>query len=258
MLFDTSSPGRKRVVRILFGGLALIFGISFVGFGIGGELGGGGIIDAITGNNSGAAADQFEQQIEDAEQAVEDDPEDARALAELALLRFQSGEAQLEIDEQTGQVTGLTEESRSEFEAAIEAWSRYVDTDPAKLEAAAAARVVSAYRYLEDVNGAVRAQELLTESDPSSVNLAGLADLRYRALEIKAADEARDRALAKAKQDQAKALERQLNEIRKQALAVKKAEAKQPDVPGGEGAGLEDPFGGLGQTDPGAGGLTPP
>lgn len=131
MLFDLSNPRRKNVIRVAYAVLALLFVVGFVGFGIGGELGGGGIVDSLTGGGSGSTAGQYEQQIEDAEETLETDPTNQEALAELALYRAQSGFAQLEFDEQTGQPTGLTEESRDEFEAAIEAWNRYLDTEPA-------------------------------------------------------------------------------------------------------------------------------
>lgn len=254
MLFDTSSPKRKRVVRIVFGGLALIFAGSFVFLGIGSETGGG-LADVFQGGNEDAAAEQFEQQIEDAEERVEADPTDSEALSELALLRAQSGAAQLDIDEQTGLPIGLTEESRSEFEAAITAWNRYVETDPRRIDTATATRVVEAYRFLGDAGGAAEAQRLLAESDPSTTTLAGLADLLYRDLQIEEADKVRDQALQRAKPDVKGVLKRQLDAIRRQATKVKADLDKQPDLPEGEAGELSDPFGGFGA---GADPATPP
>ena len=53
------------MVQVVFGGLALLFAVGFIGFNIGGEGGGGGIVDEVLGGGSGSGQ-QFDQQIEDA------------------------------------------------------------------------------------------------------------------------------------------------------------------------------------------------
>ena len=257
MLFDLSSPGRKTAVRIVFGFLAVIFAVGFVGFGIGGEIGGGGIIDSISGNSS-STDDAYEQQIEDAEAAVESDPSDSDALADLVLLRYQSGDAQREVNEETGAIS-LTTEARDEFEKAISVWQQYLDTDPKEVDAAAAGAVIQAYISLEDIDGVIDAQSALAKSDPTAPNLAQLADFLYRSLDIEKADEARDKALAEADAETKKLITQQLTAIRKQAVKAEEAQKKQPDSATGESPALSDPFGGLNPTDPGGAGagLTP-
>ncbi len=42
MLFDLRGRGRRRTVRVIYTGLALLMGVGLVGFGIGGGFGGGG------------------------------------------------------------------------------------------------------------------------------------------------------------------------------------------------------------------------
>ena len=56
MLFDLRSGARRRTVKVVYLGLALLMFVGFVGFGIGSSGLGGGIGDAITGNGSAAAA----------------------------------------------------------------------------------------------------------------------------------------------------------------------------------------------------------
>lgn len=250
MLFDLTSPRRKTAVRIVFGFLALIFAVGFVGFGIGGELGGGGIIDSLTGSG-GTTDDAFEQQIEDAEEAVDADPADSEALADLILLRSQSGDAQLDVDEATGQPIGLSEESRGEYEEAISLWQQYLDTDPRKVDAAAGNAVVLAYRYLGDTDGAIAAQRELAESDPSGPNFGSLASFLYSDLQIEAGDKARDQALAESNAETKKLISEQLDQLRKQAVKAEKAEKKQPNSAPGESPELSDPFGGLDPSQPG-------
>ncbi len=254
MLFDLTSPGRKTAVRIIFGFLALIFAGGFIFLGIGTE-GGFNPFDSAGGSTD----DAFEQQIEDAEKAVDADPQDSDALATLVLLRAQSGDAQLEFDEATGQPTGLTEESRTEYEEAISIWEQYLETKPRKVDVAAATAIVSSYRFLGDAEGAIAAQRALAESDSSGPNFATLAFLLYSDLQIKAADEARDQALDESDAEARKQLTQQFAQIRKQAEKAAEAEKKQPEAEGGEGTELADPFGGLSPTDPaGAGGLGAP
>ena len=99
MIFDLSSPGRKNVVRVVFGFLALLFAVGFIFLGIGTR---GRVQAASTrrlGGDNNSTSDAFEQQIEDAEAAVEKSPDDPKALSELVLLRTQSGSSQLEVDE---------------------------------------------------------------------------------------------------------------------------------------------------------------
>ena len=252
MLFDLSSPRRKTAMRIIYGVLAFLFLIGFVGFGIGGEVGGGGIIDSLTGSGgSSSTSEQYEQQIEDAEEKLESDPENPNALTTLARYRYLSGSAQLEQDPTTGAVS-LTEESRQEFEAAIETWSRYLETDPAKPDVATAGNIVQAYVQLDDAEGAAAAQEILAEANPSGGTYAQLALYRYADFDMKGGDEAADKALKAAKPDERKELERQLEQIAQRAAKQEKALEKLPDdAAGGEGA-LDDPFSGLDPSGTGA------
>ncbi len=251
MLFDLTSPGRKTAVRIIFGFLALIFASGFIFLGIGTE-GGGNPLDSVFGGG-GSTDDAFEQQIEDAEKAIEDDPTDSEAVATLVLLRAQSGDAQLEIDEATGQPIGLSDESREEYEEAIARWQDYLDTNPKRVDAAAASSVVQSYRFLGDVEGAIEAQRALAESDPSGPNFGALAQFLYFDLQIEEADKARDRALAEANAETKKLITQQLEQIRKQAVKAEEEQKKQPDSATGESPELSDPFGGLSPTDPAAG-----
>jgi hypothetical protein len=248
VLFDLQSPGRKTAVRIIFGFLAFIFAAGFIFLGIGTE-GGLNPFDAVGGSTD----DAFEQQVEDAEEEVDQNPDDPEALADLVQLRYSSGEAQLDVDEETG-IPSLTEESRSEFEETVARWQDYLDLEPKKVDAAAAGAARQAYLYLEDPEGMIDTQRALAESDPSGTNLGVLADLLYRDLQIEKADEVRKDALAAANGELKKTLAQQLNAIRKQAVKFEEQQKKAPDTATGDGSELADPFGELSPTDP-AGGL---
>ncbi len=253
MLFDLSSPRRKNVVRVVYGGLAVLFAGGFIFFGIGSESGGGGLFDGIFGDGDGGdTAEQFKQQIEDAEAALETNPADEKALATLAEYRYLSGQAQLDVDEATGAPI-LTEEARGEFEAAIDAWARYLETDPQRPDVGAAGQVVQAYVLLGNAEGAADAQEILAEANPSAGAYSTLAYYRYADFDFKRGDEAAALAIENANQNQRKAVEKQLDQLRESAVKEEKRIEKLSDSEAGAEAGLQSPFGGLDQ-----GGGVPP
>src|SRR3954454_24210695 len=85
MIFDLKSGKRRRVVQVVFGILAFIFFISFVGFGVGSGNGVGGIFDALgIGGGSSSSSPQFQSDIDDANKTLETDPNNQEALLSLA------------------------------------------------------------------------------------------------------------------------------------------------------------------------------
>jgi tetratricopeptide (TPR) repeat protein len=243
MLFDLSSPGRKNIIRVVYGVLALLFLIGFIGFGIGGELGGGGIVDSLTGGGGGDTADQYEDQIEDAESTLESDPTNERALADLAGLRYLSAQVQLDVDEQT-QLPIVTEEARGELEEAVAAWNRYLETDPQRPDVGAAGQMAQAYQLLQDPGGAAEAFEIVADANPSVGTLGTLAQYRYFDLDLEGGDAAVAR-LEKLDKGQVEQASKQLADLREQVVKEKKRLAKLPEGEAG-GGGIEDPFGTFG------------
>src|SRR6266511_3452614 len=124
MLFDLQSGKRRRVVQVLFGGLAVIFLISFVGFGIG-SPGTGGIFDAIgLGGNSGSTGSpQFDEEIDDAEAKLAENPKDEKALLDLAEVHYQAAQYQ-------PQQAPESDDAPAEFESSFDAWAPYLTLDP--------------------------------------------------------------------------------------------------------------------------------
>lgn len=249
MLFDLTSPGRKTAVRIVFGFLALIFAGGFIFLGIGTEGG----FNPFDNVGAGSTDEAFEQQVEDAEEEIAANPNDPEPLASLIVLRAGSGDRQLEVDEETGTPIALSEDSRQEYEEAISLWQEYLDMKPRKINAAAAGAIVQSYQFLGDIEGAIEAQRELVKSDPTGPNYVALAYILYTDLQISAADEARDKALAESDAENRKTLTAQFEELRKQAVEAAKAEEKQPDSATGESPELSDPFGGLSPGDPATG-----
>ncbi len=273
MLFDLKTGKRRRVVQVVFGFLAFIFFISFVGFGIGSDVSGG-IFDAIGlggGDSTSSTSSQYEQQIDDAEAKVADDPKDEKALSELAYFRYLSGVQQLDIDESTGVAT-LSEEARSEWDLALDSWEKLLALKPRKLDPQAAGVIVCAYvpvlpqcqiqapEDAVDYGGAIETQRLIVKEDPNSQNLVGLAYFLLADGNIGEGRTVADEAIAKTSGSDRKNLSKQFDKLIDQATKIQEA-SKKAQKAGDQGAAsgesqLQNPFGGLG-TDTGATGLAP-
>src|SRR5271154_13607 len=85
MLFDLRGRHRRRAVRVIYSGLALLIGVGLVGFGIGGGFGGsgGGLLNAAN-SNEGSSSASFSAQIKKYEKLTKEQPSNASAWESLA------------------------------------------------------------------------------------------------------------------------------------------------------------------------------
>ena len=234
--------------------LALLFLVGFVGFGIGGELGGGGDhVDSPTGGGGdGDTAEQFEEQIDDAERGLETNPIDEKALATLAESRY-LGQVQLDVDEATGALV-LTEEARGEFEAAIDAWTSATTKTRTGRRGRGGTSPSRHSSFFGDAEGAADTQEILAEDNNLSAGTySTLANFAYADFDFKRGDEAAQRAVEEVSPQEKKTVEKQLDQLREAYVKEEKRIEKLPDAEEGAEAGLQSPFGGLDQ-----GGEVPP
>ena len=258
MLFDLRSGKRRRVVQVVFGAMAVLFGASFLFFGIGSEASGG-LADlfGFGTNSQNTGNPQFDEEIEDAEAAVEANPKDEKALLELAEVRYQAGQFELEADPETGQPI-VTDEAKVNFEGALDSWEQYLDLKPKKIDPGTAAIMAQAYVQLGDAEGAADAQQIVAEDNPSGGTYGNLAFYLYASGDIEGGDEAARLAVENAEPEQAEQIEKQLDALAKQAVKLQEAAEKQAEKAdeqgSGAGAPIEDPFGGLGGGTGGLGG----
>jgi len=268
VLFDLSGK-RKRVVQVVYAALAVLFAVSFVGFGIGSDAAGG-LFDALglgsNDNQSGNPA--FEDQIDEAEERVAADPKDERALADLVQLHYQAGNDAVEVDEATGQIS-MTTESEQEYNEAASAWQDYLKLakkpDPSTAAIANQAYAVT-LQFAEPTElstiaeDAVVAAEISAEDNPGVGPWSTVAQYAYFAGDTKTGDEAAQKALDEADGSERKELEKQLDAAKEQASQLEKEIKKQAEKGDGEGAftnPLEEGIGGGGAL-PGAGGTALP
>ena len=222
------------MVQVVFGGLALLFAVSFVGFGIGSGGSGGGLFDALglTDSSGGSGGSSFDSDIEDAQNQLEEHPRDQQALLDLVTLNLQKGNSQLELDENTGAPT-VTSDAEESFNDAADAWDRYLKLNPPHPDSGAAVQLASSFFLIAQsastaadaqaaVGNAADAQQVAADENPSAGTLNQLALYLYFAGRFDAGDSAAARAVATAPPAQRNALRTQLEQLKKQAESFEK------------------------------------
>ncbi len=179
MLFDLRGRGRRRAVRVIYTGLALLMGIGLVGFGVGGGFGGGGLLNAAS-NNEGSNAASFANQIKKYEKLTKQQPNNVSAWENLtnAQLHEAGGEAYVS---QSGAVTSKGKEL---FHQAAHSWNTYIALNPAKPNSELAQRMVAVFgeEGLNEPAAAVQVLQIVVAARPTSASLyAALAEYAYRA-----------------------------------------------------------------------------
>src|SRR5436190_6270204 len=228
MLFDLRGK-RKRMVQVVYAGLALIFLVGFVGFSIGSGNAPGGLLDAIglggNSNSSGSLSTQFDPQINSANAQLAKHPKDTQSLLKLAKYEYFKGKQGVTQDQATGQVS-VSEDAHTELGSSADAWEKYLKLNKGKPNPSVAAYMVQVYYLLNDANGAADAQQIVAQKTPSSGSYGQLAFYRYASFDIPAGDAAASKAESLAPKLQRKQVTQQLTSIRKQAVKNKKQQAK--------------------------------
>jgi hypothetical protein len=270
VLFDLQSPRRRRVVRVVFGGLALIFAISFVFLGVG--TGGGGFsFSDLFGGGGGSTSTAFDDQIKAADAKLVVTPNDPTALASLVRLHYSAANSN------TDSSGAPTTDGIQHLREAADAWNKYVKASKGNLSPTAAvyalntfdllARIdfstartdTSAAEALTDINAAVddwksaaQAQQVLIDKQPNkatSNSFSTLAQYLYLSGDTKGGDQATAQAKA-VKGADAATIDQQLKSIKQlgQQLqaAIKQLTTQQQKSQGGTGAGAGGATGGTG------------
>jgi hypothetical protein len=219
MLFDLRSGARRRTVKVVYLGLALLMFVGFVGFSIGSSGLSGGIVDAITGNGTSgggdtAAVDRLTTQVQAADAKAKAAPTDPAAWAALAQARVRLANVGENLDTNTGTYTA---EGRRQVTAAGAAWDKYVALTPATPDERLARQMAQAFVSVGSADKAVGAQEVLTEVDPTQQTFQNLALLAFQAGQTRKGDLAAAKAISLAPKDQQKDLKTSLDQAKSQA-----------------------------------------
>jgi hypothetical protein len=192
MLFDLRGRGRRRTVRTLYIGLALLMGVGLVGFGIGGG-GGGGILNAAS-KNEGSGGVSFSDQIKKYTKLTQQQPGNVAAWEKLtdAQLHEAGGEAYVTR-------TGITSKGRQLFAQVAQSWSHYLALNPPKPNSELAQRMVTVFgeEGLNDPAAAVQVLQIVVAARPTSAALyASLAQYAYKAKNARVGDLASEKAIS--------------------------------------------------------------
>jgi hypothetical protein len=253
MLFDVRGR-RKRVIQVVYVGLAILFGASLVFFGTGSGVNGG-LFDAFTGGGGGDS-NVFSDQYDEARQRARTSPESPAAQVALVRASYNLAASTEGSDQDSG---ALTDKGQQAITSAAAAWERYLDLKPKTLDAGTAQFAALAFGALQDYDSASKAQRVAATERPSANAWFQLADFYYRAGNETAGDKAAAESVRRTPADQRntvrdliKTSRKQGKEIAKQIAAQEKQAREQGKKGGAEAFG---PLPGAGAT--GSSGATP-
>jgi hypothetical protein len=194
MLFDLRGRHRRRAVRVIYIGLALLMGVGLVGFGIGGGFGGGGLLNAAS-EKEGSSAASFSSQIKKYEKLTKQQPTNVAAWEKLtaAQLHEAGGEAYVS---SSGQ---LTSKGRALFAATGRSWESYLALNPPKPSTELAKEMVRVFgeEGLNQPASAVQVLQVVVAAEPKNASYyAALAQYAYRAKNPRVGDLASAKAVA--------------------------------------------------------------
>lgn len=194
MLFDLRGRGRRGVVRVIYAGLALLFGSGLVLFGVGG-FGGTGILSSLSSEGSGGGANGYGSQVSKYRKLTEKQPQNASAWENLAKdLYHEAGQ-----EPYTTSGGEVTSKGKELFKQTSAAWQSYVALNPTKPNPELAQLMASVYGEggLEEASKAVEVLQIVVADKPTSATwYAQLANYAYKAKNTREGDLASEKAVA--------------------------------------------------------------
>ena len=165
MLFDLQTPRRRRVVRVVFGGLALIFAISFVFLGVG--TGGGGFsFSDLFGGGGSSSSTAFDDDISTAEKQLQVNPNDTTALGNLVRLHYSAANAN------ASSSGAPTSDGEQHLREAADAWNKYFKLSKGNPSPSAAVYALNTFDLLARVDFSKARSDTSTTEALSDINAA--------------------------------------------------------------------------------------
>lgn len=195
MLFDLRGRHRRRAVKVIYVGLALLIGVGLIGFGIGGGLGGGGLLNAAS-ENEGSGGASFSSQIKKYEKIVKKQPGNVAAWQKLTAAQLHEAGGEAYVNATTGAPTAKGKEL---FSKASRSWERYLALNPPKpsLELAKLMLRVYGAEGLNQAASAVQVLQLVVAAEPKNASYyAALAEYAYKAKNVRVGDLASSKAVS--------------------------------------------------------------
>ena len=179
MLFDLRGRHRRRAVRVIYTGLALLMGVGLVGFGIGGGFGGGGGLLNAANSKEGSSAASFSNQIKKYDKLTKEQPKNASAWEHLANAELHEAGGEAYVSS-----AGVTTKGKELFAKVAQAWNSYIALNPAKPNSELAQRMVTVFGQegLNEPAAEVAVLQIAVAARPTSAALyASLAEAAYKA-----------------------------------------------------------------------------
>jgi hypothetical protein len=231
MLFDLRTGARRRTVKVVYLGLALLMFVGFVGFGIGSSGLSGSIGDLLRDNSgqtdgSKDAVNRVSAQVRAADAKTKATPSDPAAWAELAQARYRLAQLGDNIDPAS---SNYSAEGRRQLTAAGAAFDKYAALNPPNPDERVVRNMTQAFLAIEQPAKAVTAQEMLTEIEPAANTFSNLAILSYQAGQTRKGDLASTKAVELTEgADEKKQLKEQLEQAKTQSITQQIQEAVTP------------------------------
>jgi hypothetical protein len=192
MLFDLRGRGRRRTVQVTYITLAVIFVLGFVGLGVGGGFGSGGIFSAFT-NKEGSGGASFSDVVKRYEKLTRQQPASVSAWEKLlnAQLHEAGGEAY-------STRTGVTSRGKELFTRIASSWEHYLALNPPQPDLLLAKQVLRIYgeEGLNQPAAAVQVLQIIVAAEPSSEPYySQLALYAYKAKNTRIGDLAAEKAV---------------------------------------------------------------
>lgn len=210
MLFDLRGRGRRRAVRVIYVGLAILMGSGLVLFGVG-SFGGGGVLSNLSGSEGSNSA-SFSNQIKKYRKITQQQPGNLSAWEHLTenLLHEAGGEAYVTS-------TGVTSKGKELFSQASQAWTSYLALNPPKPSSKLAQLMLTVYgaEGLNQPAKAVEVLQIVVAARPNSAALyAELAQYAYQAKNLRVGDLASEKAVSLAPASEKARVKKELAEAK--------------------------------------------
>ncbi|HVR05618.1 MAG TPA: hypothetical protein VMS02_06215 [Solirubrobacteraceae bacterium] len=233
MLFDLRGRGRRRTVQVIYLGLALIFLLGFVGFGVGVGGSGGGLFNAFT-EGGGSNSASFAGRVASAEKRTKREPSSAAAWAALVEAQLHEASEGTYFDSATEQYTS---EGKKLLGKVARAWSTYLTLEPHNPSVPLAKRMTSlvfSESGLNQPSQALQAWQYVIAAEPASSSLYGiLAEYAYRAHNTGVGDLAAKKAENLAPAGERKRIKTELEYIKQNPNGASSSSSGTSSVPSG-------------------------
>jgi predicted Zn-dependent protease len=230
MLFDLRSRGRRRSVKVIYSGLAVLMGLALVFLGVGGL--GGNVLEGIS-KESRSGSNSYAAKVTAARKQIAKNPSDTAAwiaLTEAQLHEATGGEYYSSAKE------AYTEKGKQQLRKAANSWNRYLSLSPKppSLRLAKEVANIFATTALNEPANAVQALQIIIAAEPESAALySQLAQYAYLAHNEREGDLATKKAVELAPNARRALLESELERVKR---SVKEEEARAKAGAGGAAA----------------------